>query len=42
MSNVIPRRPGMRFEQPERAIGMPTTGMSEETLLSISNATNQQ
>ena len=28
MSNVIPRRPGMTFEQCERAIGMLTTGMS--------------
>ena len=28
MSNVIPRRPGMTFEQCERAIGMRTTGMS--------------
>ena len=28
MSNVIPRRPGMTFEQPERAIGMHTAGMS--------------
>ena len=28
MSNVIPRRPGMKFEQRERAIGMLTTGMS--------------
>ena len=28
MSNVIPRLPGMTIEQCERAIGMPTTGMS--------------
>ena len=28
MSTVIPRRPGMTFEQPERAIGMLTAGMS--------------
>ena len=28
MSNVIPRRPGMPFEQRERAIGMLTAGMS--------------
>ena len=28
MSNVIPRRPGMAFEQRERAIGMLTAGMS--------------
>ena len=28
MSNVIPRRPGMTFEQSERAIGMLTAGMS--------------
>ena len=28
MSNVIPRRPGMMFEQRERAIGMLTDGMS--------------
>ena len=28
MSNVIPRRPGMTFEQRERAIGMFTAGMS--------------
>ena len=28
MSNVNPRRPGMTFEQRERAIGMLTTGMS--------------
>ena len=28
MSSVIPRRPGMTFEQRERAIGMLTTGMS--------------
>ena len=28
MSNVIPRRPGMTFEQHERAIGMLTAGMS--------------
>ena len=28
MSNVIPRRPGMMFEQRERAIGMLTAGMS--------------
>ena len=28
MSNVIPRRPGMTFEQRERAIGMLTAGMS--------------
>ena len=28
MSNVIPRWPGMMFEQCERAISMPTTGMS--------------
>ena len=28
MSNVIPRRPGITFEQPERAIGMLTAGMS--------------
>ena len=28
MSNVIPRRPGMTFEQRERDIGMLTTGMS--------------
>ena len=28
MSNVIPRRPGMTFEQRERAIGMPTAYMS--------------
>ena len=26
MSNVIPRRPGMTFEQRERAIGMLTAG----------------
>ena len=30
MSNVIPRPPGMTFEQRERAIGMLTTGMSAE------------
>ena len=28
MSNVIPRRPEMTFEQRERAIGMLTAGMS--------------
>ena len=28
MSKVIPRRPGMMFEQHERAIGMLTAGMS--------------
>ena len=28
MSTVIPRRPEMTFEQPERAIGMLTAGMS--------------
>ena len=28
MSNVVPRRPGMTFEQRERAIGMLTAGMS--------------
>ena len=28
MSNVIPRRPGMTFEQRERVIGMLTAGMS--------------
>ena len=28
MSNVIPRRPGMTFEQRERAIGILTAGMS--------------
>ena len=28
MSNVIPRRPGMTFEQRERAIGMPSADMS--------------
>ena len=28
MSNVIPRRPGMTFEQRERAIGMRTAAMS--------------
>ena len=28
MSNVIPRRPGMTFEHCERAIDMPTAGMS--------------
>ena len=28
MSNVIPRRPGMTFEQSERAIGIVTSGMS--------------
>ena len=28
MSNVIPHRPGMTFEQRERAIGMLTAGMS--------------
>ena len=28
MSNVIPRRPGMTFEQRKRAIGMLTAGMS--------------
>ena len=28
MSNVIPRRPGMTFEQRERAIAMLTSGMS--------------
>ena len=28
MSNVIPRRPGMTFEQRERAIGMLTASMS--------------
>ena len=28
MSNVIPRQPGMMFEQCERAIGMLTAGMS--------------
>ena len=28
MSNVIPRRPGMTFEQRERAIGRLTAGMS--------------
>ena len=28
MSNVIPRRPGMTFEQHERAIGMLTASMS--------------
>ena len=28
MSNVIPRRPGLTFEQRERAIGMLTAGMS--------------
>ena len=28
MSNVIPRRPGMTFEQRERTIGMLTSGMS--------------
>ena len=28
MSNVIPRRPGMTFEQHERAIDMLTAGMS--------------
>ena len=28
MSHVTPRRPGMTFEQRERAIGMPTAGMS--------------
>ena len=28
MSNVIPRRSGMRFEQHERAIGMLTAGIS--------------
>ena len=28
MPNVIPRRPGMTFEQLERAIGMLTAGMS--------------
>ena len=28
MSNVIPRRPGMTFEQCERSIGMLTAGMS--------------
>ena len=28
MSNVIPHRSGMTFEQRERAIGMVTTGMS--------------
>ena len=28
MSNVIPRRPGMTFEQHERAIGMLSAGMS--------------
>ena len=28
MSNIIPRLPGMTFEQRERAIGMLTTGMS--------------
>ena len=29
MSNVIPRRPGITFEQLERAIGRLTAGMSE-------------
>ena len=28
LSNVIPRRPGMTFQQRERAIGMLTAGMS--------------
>ena len=28
MSNVIPRRPGMTFEQHERVIGMLTAGLS--------------
>ena len=28
MSNVIPRRPGMTYEQREKAIGMLTAGMS--------------
>ena len=28
MSDVIPRRPGMTFEQRERAIGMPTADVS--------------
>ena len=28
MSNVIPRRPGMTFEQRDRAIGMVTSGIS--------------
>ena len=28
MSNVIPRRPGMTFEQRKRAIGILTAGMS--------------
>ena len=32
MSNVIPRRPGMTFEQRERAIGMLTAGMSERVV----------
>ena len=36
MSNVIPRRPRMTFEQRVIAIGM------QETLLGISNATNRQ
>ena len=29
MSNVVPRRPGMTFEQRERGIGMLSAGMSE-------------
>ena len=32
MLNVIPRRPGMTFEQRERAIGMLTTGMSKRDI----------
>ena len=34
MSNVIPRRPGMTFEQRERAIGMLTAGMSARDVAS--------
>ena len=32
MSNIIPLRPGMTFEQRERAIGMLTTGMSAKDI----------
>ena len=46
MSNVVPRRPGMTFEQRERDIDMLTgIGMlacRQETLLGISNTTNRQ
>ena len=39
---MMGRRPGMTFEQRERAIGMLASGLSaRETSLGISNATNQ-